>query len=64
MESQHARILKRLLAERRQALLESLVSGTFVEPNWHKEVIGRINGLDEAVRLSDDADYEISGGSQ
>jgi hypothetical protein len=60
IRSQHSRILQRLIAEYRQTLLESLVT---VTPNevGYRQIIGQVLGLDSALKLSEQADYELSG---
>ncbi len=55
IKSQHSRILEKLVAERRQALLESLV-GT-----QDPIVAGMVRGLDEALKMSEQADFKLSG---
>lgn len=55
IKSQHSRLLEQLMAERRQALLESLVV------NLDPLTVGMIRGLDEAKGLSEEADRKLSG---
>lgn len=59
-ESRHSGVFKRLLAEYRQELLEAMASSAKVDV--YQQLVGRIQGLADAVRLSDAADEEISGG--
>ena len=47
------------MAERRQELLESLTLGH--EPNTYWRLIGQIQGLEDAVKISQNADFKISG---
>lgn len=61
-ESNHARIFKKKLAERRQELLEAMATGYALDHGTYKQCVGQIQGLADAVKLSDDADYEINGG--
>jgi|GEM_PF-3005068 hypothetical protein len=60
--SRHASVLKQKIAAERDKLLESLAAGV---PDWnvYQQVVGRLAGLSDAEKLSDDADYELSGGS-
>jgi hypothetical protein len=53
--SPHARVLRQLIDERRQTVLESLVMTLDIR------MAGVINGLDEALKLSEEADYKLSG---
>lgn len=61
MESRHGGVLKQKLAERRQELLEQLAGGLTQEGYW--TVVGQIDGLADAARLSEDADSQLSGAS-
>lgn len=60
IESRHSGVFKRLLAEYRQTLLEAMVGTGDVDT--FKNLRGRIQGLADAVNLSDAADEEINGG--
>lgn len=62
LESRHAIILKQKIVEHRQELLEMLAAGHVQDFGIYKQVVGQIQGLADAVKLSDDADYEINGG--
>ena len=59
IKSQHSRILEELIAKRRLTLLESLVSN--LDPTIAGTIVGTIRGLDEALKLSEEADFNISG---
>jgi hypothetical protein len=61
-ESRHSQVFKRLLAERCEEVLEAIGGGL---NTWdlYNEWVGRLRGLREAERLSDDADRELNGGS-
>jgi hypothetical protein len=54
-KSHHARLFEQLVAEHRHALLEGLVS------NLDQMVVGMIRGLDVALKLSEEADFKLSG---
>jgi hypothetical protein len=62
-ESRHGSILKRNIAEHRQKLLEDLGMSCAKDYGEYKQIVGRIQGLDEALGLSEAADREINGGS-
>jgi hypothetical protein len=53
--SPHSRVLAKLIADRRQVLLETLVN------NIDPMLAGTIRGLDEALRLSEEADFKLNG---
>ena len=55
IRSAHARMLEQLVRERRAALLESLLN------ILDAGVAGTIRGLDEALKLSDEADHKLNG---
>lgn len=55
IKSHQSRVFEQLVAKHRQELLESLVN--YLDPM----VVGRIRGLDEALLLSEKADYQLSG---
>lgn len=62
LESRHAIIFKQKIAEHRQKLLETLGTGYAVDYGNYKQIVGQIQGLADAMKFSDDADYEINGG--
>jgi hypothetical protein len=57
MKSQHTRLFEQLVAERRQAHVEAMIAGSTDVAG----LIGRIRGLDEALKLSEEADFKLSG---
>lgn len=59
IRSQHGRLFQRLVAEQRQTLLESLALGH--DQEIYMSLVGQVRGLDDALRLSEQADFEISG---
>ena len=59
IRSQHSRIFERLMAEQRQQVLESLAMGHETEMYWR--LVGQIQGIDDALKISEKADFEISG---
>jgi len=60
IESRYSSLLKRKLDAHRRELLAAVMA----LPDWGatKQLIGRLQGLDDAAKLADDTDYEISGG--
>lgn len=59
IKSPHSRVLEQLIAHRRQKLVESILAG--VPENYYREFIGEVRGLDAALKLSEEADYKLSG---
>jgi len=60
MESRHGQLLKSKLTARRQELLEAMARGLALDE--YQRLVGQAQALDDAVKMSDDADYELSGG--
>ena len=55
IRSAHARVFEQLIRDYRATLLESLVG--FLS----ERVAGKIEGLDEALRISEEADRKLNG---
>jgi hypothetical protein len=60
IKSQHSRILERLIFDRRQQLIEAVMAGSLPERTY-SELIGEARGLDVALRMSEEADFKLSG---
>lgn len=63
IQTRHAVILKRLIDEHRQGLLEGLGASCAKDYGEYKQVAGQIQGLNMALELSEAADREINGGN-
>lgn len=61
IKSQHSRVLERLIKLHRDDVLVSLADGHPSDYAAYKMVVGRLQGLDDALRISEQADYELSG---
>lgn len=61
IDSRHNGALKAKLAARRADILDALGAG--VAPEMYLRLVGQLDGLADAVKLSNDADYELNGGS-
>lgn len=59
IDSRHNSVFKRLLAELRAQVLEQL--GTGLNFDIYNIQVGRLRGFEDALRLADDADRELSG---
>lgn len=57
IRSEYSRTLERLVLERRKDIIEAMVSGGNVSDVF----IGQIRGLDEALKLSEQADRLLNG---
>lgn len=61
IKSQHSRIFEQLMAEHRLALVESLVAGIPADHAAYRQIVGRIQGVSDALKISEDADFKLSG---
>jgi len=59
IRSQHSRVFERLMAEQRQQVLESLAMGH--DTSMYMRLVGQVQGIDDALKISERADFEISG---
>jgi hypothetical protein len=59
IKSQHSRIFERLMGQQRQEVLESLAMGHETSMYWR--LVGQIQGIDDALKISEKADSVISG---
>ena len=59
VKSQHARLFEQLVKEHRNKVVESILGG--VGPDWYRDLVGEIRGLDAALKLSEEADFKLSG---
>ena len=62
IRSLHARMLHDLLLERRQKIIEAIISGN-ADYAGYRQLVGEVQGIDDALKLSEDADVSISGGN-
>lgn len=61
IRSQHSRIFERLIADRRELLIEALVEGHPGDHAAYRQIVGQIQGLSDALKISEQADFELSG---
>ncbi len=59
--SNHARVFRQLIDEHRQTLLESLATGTAADYPAYRQLVGRLEGIADAINISELADSKISG---
>jgi len=59
IRSQFSRLLQQRLTEQRQEILESLATGHDKKTYWR--LVGVIQGLDDARKMTEEVDYNISG---
>ena len=58
-KSHHARLFEQLVKEHRTKVVEAILGG--VAPDWYRDLVGEIRGLDAALKLSEEADFQLSG---
>ncbi len=61
IKSAHGRLLEQLIAARRAQLIDQFVSGACPDYASYRQCVGLIEGLDDALKLSDEADFKLNG---
>ncbi len=61
IKSHHSRVFERLAAEHRMDLIDALIGGAVVDFPMYRQIVGQLQGLDDALKLSEQADFELSG---
>jgi len=61
IKSQHSRTFEQLVVERRLSLVDALIAGTPADHSAYRQIVGQLQGLSDALKLSEEADYKISG---
>lgn len=61
IKSHHSRVFAQLMAEYRQTMVDALVVGNLPDHAAYRHRTGVIHGLDDALRISEEADFKISG---
>lgn len=61
IKSAHARVFEQLVAEWRTKLLEGLASGVYTDFPAYRQCVGQLEGLNDALKLSDEADFKLNG---
>lgn len=61
IKSQHSRLFEQGLAELRQALIDSLAAGVPPDYPAYRQLVGRLQGVDDALKISAEADFKLSG---
>jgi len=59
IKSHHSRVLESLIAVQRKRLVDAISGG--VLDSMYREMVGEIRGLDAALKMSEEADYKLSG---
>lgn len=61
IKSLHSRAFEKLLETHRANLLEALANGAPGDYASYRQIVGRFEGLADALKLSEQADYNLSG---
>jgi hypothetical protein len=61
IQSAHSRVLAQLIAEHRAKILDAVAQG--VKRKLYLQLVGQLQGLDDALRLSIEADSKLNGDS-
>jgi hypothetical protein len=61
IRSQWSRVFAQLLVTHRQALLEALGDGVPIDYAAYRQIVGRIEGIDDALKFAEEADFKLSG---
>ncbi len=61
IRSVHSRVFTQLVAARRQTLVEAITSGSCDFERTYWKLLGEIQGLDDALKLSEQTDFKLSG---
>lgn len=61
IRSLHARTLLDLLLDRRQKVIDAIVSGANDYASY-RQLVGEVQGIDDAIKLSEQADTDITNG--
>lgn len=61
IKSQHSRVFEQLVAEHRGKLIDALVSGSPPDYPAYRQIVGQLQGISDALNLSEESDFKISG---
>lgn len=61
IKSHHSRLFEQLMAEHRASLVEAIASGIPMDYAGYRAMVGRLEGIDDALRICEQADYKLSG---
>lgn len=61
IKSQHSKVFERLMREYQDAIIGSLASGVPSDYPAYRHMVGQLQGVADALRISEQADFELSG---
>jgi hypothetical protein len=60
IRSQHTRVFEQLMHAHRETLIAALITGA-LDHLAYRQLVGRLQGIADALRISEEADYKLSG---
>ena len=57
----HSRIFEDLMFRHRQAAIDALVGGIPNDYAGYRQMVGIVQGLNDALKISEEADFKLSG---
>ncbi len=61
IKSHHSRVFEQLMYEHRMTLVDALVGGMMPDFAAYRQMVGQIQGINDALRISEEADFKLSG---
>jgi hypothetical protein len=61
IKSHHTRVFERLMYEHRSALIDALAGGIPADYPGYRQLVGQVQGINDALRISEEADFSLSG---
>lgn len=61
IKSQYSMEFDRLMQAHRDMLVEGLLNGSPEDHAAYRQLVGRLQGIGDALKLSEQADYNLSG---
>lgn len=61
IKSQHSKAFEQLISQRLQILTEAIAGGLANDYAHYRDLVGQITGLSDALKISEAADFQLSG---
>ena len=61
IKSQHSRTFEQLMFAHQESLLASLAAGIPADYAAYRQIVGQLQGVTDALKISEQADYNLSG---
>lgn len=63
IRSRHGELVVKKLNEWRDGIVASLAAGNAADYPTYRNLVGRIQGIDDALKIAEEADFELNGGT-